>query len=41
MLTDLSSKCFGDGSGPLCFFVHSFVDFAILGRDALEKKSDL
>jgi hypothetical protein len=38
MLTDLSSNCFGDANiGPLCCFVHSFVDFAILGRDALEK----
>jgi hypothetical protein len=39
MLTDLGSNCFGDVNiGPLCFFVHSFVDFAILGRGALETK---
>jgi hypothetical protein len=39
MLTDLGSNCFGDANiGPLCFFVQSFVDFAILGRDALGKK---
>jgi hypothetical protein len=42
MLTDLGSNCFGDADiGPLCFIVHSFVDVAILGQDALKKKSDL